>query len=123
MSAQLPLDGIRVIEICNVAAGPFCSMLLADLGAEIIKLENPGSGDTLRAWPPHTGPADDLLSENFASLNRNKKSVCLDLKDPKQNDLAKKLIMNADVLIENNRPGVMKRLGLDYQNLHALKTF
>ena len=120
MSAQLPLDGIRVIEICNVAAGPFCSMLLADLGAEIIKLENPGSGDTLRAWPPHTGPADDLLSENFASLNRNKKSVCLDLKDPKQNDLAKKLIMNADVLIENNRPGVMKRLGLDYQNLHAL---
>ena len=120
MSAQLPLDGIRVIEICNVAAGPFCSMLLADLGAEIIKLENPGSGDTLRAWPPHTGPADDLLSENFASLNRNKKSVCLDLKDPRQNDLAKKLIMNADVLIENNRPGVMKRLGLDYQNLHAL---
>ena len=62
MSTQLPLDGIRVIEICNVAAGPYCSMLLADLGAEIIKLESPGLGDTLRAWPPHTGPVDDLLS-------------------------------------------------------------
>jgi formyl-CoA transferase len=81
MNKTLPLNGVRVIEICNVAAGPFCSMLLGDMGAEIIKLENPGSGDTLRAWPPHTGQKNDLLSENFASLNRNKKSVCLDLKN------------------------------------------
>jgi crotonobetainyl-CoA:carnitine CoA-transferase CaiB-like acyl-CoA transferase len=114
------LHGIRVIEICNVAAGPYCAMLLADMGADVIKLENPGSGDTLRAWPPHTGPEGDRLSENFASLNRNKRSVTLDLKDPQQNAQARRLIADADVLIENNRPGVMKRLGLDFDTLHAL---
>lgn len=115
-----PLRGIRVIEICNVAAGPYCAVLLADMGADVIKLENPGSGDTLRAWPPHTGPDDDRLSENFASLNRNKRSITLDLKDPAQNAQARQLIAGADVLIENNRPGVMKRLGLDFDSLHPL---
>ena len=116
----IPLDGIRVIEICNVAAGPYCSLLLADLGADVIKIENPGSGDTLRAWPPHTGPEDDRLSENFASLNRNKRSITLDLKNPVDNAKAKALIKSADVLIENNRPGVMKRLGLDFESTNLL---
>ncbi|MEY3718197.1 MAG: hypothetical protein RL727_118 [Pseudomonadota bacterium] len=120
LSALKPLAGIRVLEICNVAAGPFCSLLLADLGADVIKLENPGSGDTLRAWPPHTGPENDRLSENFASLNRNKRSVTLDLKNPDDNAKAKSLITNADVLIENNRPGVMKRLGLDFDSALAI---
>ncbi|MCX7236289.1 MAG: CoA transferase [Burkholderiales bacterium] len=118
-SVLSPLHGIRVIEICNVAAGPFCAMLLGDLGADVIKLENPGSGDTLRAWPPHSGPENDRLSENFASLNRNKRSITLDLKNPEDNAKAKELIAKADVLIENNRPGVMKRLGLDFES--ALK--
>lgn len=95
-------------------------MLLADLGADVVKLENPGSGDTLRAWPPHTGPDDDRLSENFASLNRNKRSVVLDLKNPEQNAQAKALIAAADVLVENNRPGVMRRLGLDFESLRQL---
>jgi crotonobetainyl-CoA:carnitine CoA-transferase CaiB-like acyl-CoA transferase len=116
LSALKPLAGIRVLEICNVAAGPFCALLLADLGADVIKLENPGAGDTLRAWPPHTGPENDRLSENFASLNRNKRSVTLDLKNPDDNAKAKNLIANSDVLIENNRPGVMKRLGLDFDS-------
>lgn len=120
LSALKPLAGIRVLEICNVAAGPFCSLLLADLGADVIKLENPGAGDTLRAWPPHTGPENDRLSENFASLNRNKRSVTLDLKNPDDNARAKDLIANADVLIENNRPGVMKRLGLDFDSALAI---
>ena len=120
LSALKPLAGIRVLEICNVAAGPFCALLLADLGADVIKLENPGSGDTLRAWPPHTGPENDRLSENFASLNRNKRSVTLDLKNPDDNAKAKSLITNADVLIENNRPGVMKRLGLDFDSALAI---
>jgi len=115
-----PLRGIRVVEICNVAAGPFCAVLLADMGADVIKLESPENGDTLRAWPPHTGPEDDRLSENFASLNRNKRSIALDLKNPGQNAQAKQLIASADVLIENNRPGVMKRLGLDFDTLHQL---
>ena len=120
LSALKPLAGIRVLEICNVAAGPFCALLLADLGADVIKLENPGAGDTLRAWPPHTGPENDRLSENFASLNRNKRSITLDLKNPEDNSRAKDLIANADVLIENNRPGVMKRLGLDFDSALAL---
>ena len=120
LAALKPLAGIRVLEICNVAAGPFCALLLADLGADVIKLENPGAGDTLRAWPPHTGPENDRLSENFASLNRNKRSVTLDLKNPNDNARAKDLIANADVLIENNRPGVMKRLGLDFDSTLAI---
>jgi crotonobetainyl-CoA:carnitine CoA-transferase CaiB-like acyl-CoA transferase len=115
-----PLYGVRVIEICNVAAGPYCAVLLADMGADVIKLESPASGDTLRAWPPHTGPADDALSENFASLNRNKRSITMDLKNPQENAQAKTLIASADVLIENNRPGVMQRLGLDFEALHEL---
>lgn len=119
-SALKPLTGIRVLEICNVAAGPFCALLLADLGADVIKLENPGAGDTLRAWPPHTGPENDRLSENFASLNRNKRSVTLDLKNPDDNARATNLIANADVLVENNRPGVMKRLGLDFDSALAI---
>ena len=120
LSALKPLAGIRVLEICNVAAGPFCALLLADLGADVIKLENPGAGDTLRAWPPHTGPENDRLSENFASLNRNKRSITLDLKNPDDNARAKDLIANVDVLIENNRPGVMKRLGLDFDSALAI---
>lgn len=111
-----PLQGIRVIELCNVAAGPFCGLLLADMGADLIKVENPKGGDTLRSWPP----INDGYSENFASLNRNKRSVTLDLKD--RADLAqfKSLVETADVLIENNRPGVMTRLGIGYDTLKAL---
>ncbi|MGF6768413.1 crotonobetainyl-CoA:carnitine CoA-transferase CaiB-like acyl-CoA transferase [Paraburkholderia sp. GAS199] len=110
---DLPLQGIRVIEFCNVAAGPFCGMLLADMGADVIKVEHPNGGDTLRAWPP----ISEGYSENFASLNRNKRSVTLDLKDPADIDQARRLIDSADVLIENNRPGVMARLGLGYDEI------
>src|SRR3546814_18509895 len=78
MKQQSTLEGVRVIEICNVAAGPFCGMLLADMGADVVKVEPPGTGDTLRSWAPIT----DGYSENFASLNRNKRSVALNLKDP-----------------------------------------
>ena len=107
---MLPLKDIRVIEFCNVAAGPFCGMLLADMGADVIKVEHPQGGDTMRQWPPLT----DGYSENFASLNRNKRSVTLDLKNPQDRERARSLVRGADVLIENNRPGVMERLGLGY---------
>jgi len=113
---DMPLQGIRVIEFCNVAAGPYCGMLLGDMGADVIKVEHPNGGDTLRAWPPIT----DGYSENFASLNRNKRSVTLDLKDPVDVEQARLLIRDADVLIENNRPGAMDRLGLGYADMERL---
>jgi len=116
MTPSSALQGITVLEFCNVAAGPFCGMLLADMGADIIKVENPDGGDTLRSWPPIT----DGYSENFASLNRNKRSITLNLKDPADRDAARRLAQDADVLIENNRPGVMARLGLGFDELRAL---
>lgn len=116
MSNPLVLEGIRVIEICNVAAGPFCGVLLADMGADVIKIEHPEGGDSLRAWPP----ISDGFSENFASLNRNKRSVTLDLKNEAEATMARRLIQKADALIENNRPGVMDRLGLGYEAMREL---
>jgi len=109
----LPLAGIRIAEFCNVAAGPYCCMLLADFGADVIKIENPDGGDTMRAWPP----LSEGYSENFASVNRNKRSVVLDLKSAEGLAEAKRIIAACDVLVENNRPGVMDRLGLGYAEL------
>ncbi len=104
-----PLAGIRVVEFCQIAAGPFAAMLLADQGADVIKVE-PASGDAMRGWPP----LDRGFSENFASLNRNKRSIALDLKSAEDQDIARRLVLDADVVIESSRPGVMQRLGLDY---------
>lgn len=118
MKQESTLHGIKVVEICNVAAGPFCSMLLADMGAEVIKIENPNGGDTLRSWPPFNND----YSENFASLNRNKKSITLDLKDPVDADKARHLMSTAHIVLENNRPGVMNRLGLGYSTIKELNS-
>ena len=104
-----PLAGLKVVEFCQIAAGPFCAMLLADYGAEVVKVEPP-EGDAMRQWPPVNGG----YSENFASINRGKKSVALDLKSPADRDFARALVLEADVLVENNRPGVMQRLGLGW---------
>ncbi|MES2185650.1 MAG: CoA transferase [Pseudomonadota bacterium] len=112
---NLPLAGVRVVEFCSVAAGPFCGMLLADMGAEVMKIEAPG-GDALRSWPPISAG----FSENFASLNRNKRSALLDLKNPADLAVARAACAVADVVVENNRPGVMDRLGLGYAQLAAL---
>ncbi len=107
--STLPLSGVKVVEFCHVAAGPFCAMLLSDFGAQVTKIEPP-DGDSLRQWPPIT----DGYSENFASLNRGKQSIALNLKDPADRDRARALVLAADVLVENNRPGVMQRLGLGW---------
>jgi crotonobetainyl-CoA:carnitine CoA-transferase CaiB-like acyl-CoA transferase len=104
-----PLADVKVVEFCQVAAGPFCAMLLADYGAEVVKVEPP-EGDAMRQWPP----VNDGYSENFASINRGKQSVALDLKNPADRDFARALVLDADVLVENNRPGVMQRLGLGW---------
>ncbi len=112
---RLPLSNIRVLEVCQIAAGPFCGMLLGDLGADVIKIE-PLQGDAMRQWPPF----NETFSENFASLNRNKRAIALNLKSPEHLEIATDLIQFADVLVENNRPGVMHRLGLDYETVSNL---
>lgn len=112
---NLPFEDIRVIEFSQIAAGPFAGMLLADMGADVIKIES-REGDGMRQWPPHS----QGFSENFASLNRNKRSVALDLKDPADIELAVSLCAGADAIIENFRPGVMDRLGLGYDKLSKL---
>ena len=107
-----PLAGIRIADFSRVLAGPLCSMMLADYGAEVIKIEGPGGDDT-RAWTP---PVDaDGIGTYFASVNRNKKSVVADLKSDDGLDYARALVAGCDVVIENFRPGVMAKFGLDYQ--------
>ncbi|MEP9364161.1 CoA transferase [Nocardioides sp. CN2-186] len=111
-----PLDGVRVVELAHVAAGPFAGMLLADLGADVVKIEPP-TGDQMRGWPPFASDGDERFSHNFASVNRNKRSVVADLKDPADLQRARDLIAAADVVVENYRPGVLDRLGLGYDTV------
>src|SRR3954471_75409 len=108
-----PLEGVRVVELAHVAAGPFAGMLLADLGADVLKVEPP-SGDQMRAWPPFAVDGEERFSHNFASVNRNKRSVVADLKDPADLARVRELVAAADVVVENYRPGVLDRLGLGY---------
>lgn len=110
--SALPLAGVKVIEFCQVLAGPFCGALLADMGADVIKIEPP-DGDLMRAWPPLL----DGYSQYFASVNRNKRSIALNLKDPADLAAARKLALAADVVLENFRPGVMAKFGLDHASL------
>src|ERR1044072_4729968 len=103
------LKPLRVVDFSRVLAGPFATMMLGDLGAEVIKVERPGSGDDTRGWGP---PFDEAgRATYFQSVNRNKRSVALDLADPGDLDCARELIAGADVLVENFRPGTMERLG------------
>lgn len=108
-----PLGGVRVLDFTRVLAGPSAALALADLGAEIIKVEPPGSGDETRSFPPFR----DGESHYFISINRGKKSIVVDLKSAAGVALVKDLTKECDVLIENYRPGVMQRLGLDYETL------
>ena len=116
-AALPPLEGVRVVEFGVILSGPFCGMLLADLGADVIKVENPDGGDPMRAWPPMSNG----FSENFLSINRSKRSVVLDLKSSSGLAAARALALSADALVENFRPGVMDKLGLGYAALSAAK--
>ena len=108
-----PLDGITVLDLSRVLAGPYAAMMLADLGARVIKVERPRAGDDTRQWgPPFVGEDGARESTYYLSINRNKESVELDLKDDADREVLKALVADADVLIENFRPGVMERLGL-----------
>lgn len=111
MEGNPPIEGIRVIDLTQAMAGPMATMLLGDLGAEIIKVEPP-SGDQTRSWAP---PFINGLSAYFLSVNRNKRSIVLDLKTEEGIEILKRLVKEADVLVENFRPGTMERLGLPYE--------
>jgi crotonobetainyl-CoA:carnitine CoA-transferase CaiB-like acyl-CoA transferase len=116
MQPRPPLHGIRVIDLTRVLAGPFCSMSLGDMGAEVIKVEEPGKGDDTRGWPPFANGE----STYFMSVNRNKKSLTLNMKTPEGQAILRRLIAKADVVIENFRPGTMERLGFGYDALRKL---
>ena len=114
--AAAPLAGLTVLDFSRVLAGPYCTMQLADLGARVIKIEQPGRGDDTRAWgPPFVGTE----SAYFLSVNRNKESLALDLKHPRARRVLDALVARADVLVENFRPGTMERLGLGYEAVRA----
>ena len=108
-----PLKGIRVLDLTRILAGPYATMILRDLGAEVIKIEQPGTGDEARDF----GPFKNDFSLYFMSVNRGKKSVTLNLKSPHGKDLFLKLVKGSDILVENFRPGTMEKLGLDYESL------
>jgi crotonobetainyl-CoA:carnitine CoA-transferase CaiB-like acyl-CoA transferase len=112
----LSLEGIRVLDLSRVLAGPFCGMLLSDLGADVIKIEDTASGDESRTWPPHK----DGESAAFLVINRNKRDMTLDLKAPEGVAILKKMIATADVLIENFRTGTMESFGLGYDELSKI---
>jgi len=111
-----PLTGITVIDLTRVLAGPYCTMLLADMGAEVVKIEDPRGGDDVRGFPPLV----DGWSSYFLGLNRNKKSVTLDLKTPGGRDVLTRLVGRADVLVENFKPGSLARLGFGYEAVSAI---
>jgi len=111
-----PLQGVRVLDLSRVLAGPYCTMMLGDLGAEVIKIEQPGSGDETRRWGP---PFQGGESAYYLAVNRNKKSVTLNLKDKRGVELLRSLARSSDVLIENFRVGALERMGLGYESLSA----
>ena len=115
------LNDIVVVDLTRALAGPHAAMMLADLGARVIKVESPGGGDESRSWgPPFVGPDDEPVSTYFMSCNRNKESVTADLKSEDGKDFLTRLVARADVLMENFRPGVLDRLGFSVERLHEI---
>src|ERR1051325_9226216 len=111
-----PLSGVLVADFSRVLAGPYATMLLADMGAEVVKVESP-DGDETRTWTP---PDRDGISTYYLGINRGKRSIALDLRDPGDLELARELARRADVMIQNLRPGGMARFGLDYASVSAI---
>ena len=111
----LPLDGLRVLDVTHIVAGPFCSMILADMGAEVIKIERPGVGERGRSNGPFIdGPEGQRVSSRYLGLNRNKKSVSIDLRDPRCKHAFESMVAESDILLDNWGPGALRRLGLGY---------
>src|SRR5687767_10211718 len=112
-----PLEGVRVVEMGSLLAGPFCGQLLADFGAEVIKLEPPGKGDPMRVWGRHRKEGRTLW---WPIIARNKKSVTINLREREGQDLARRLISGGDVVVENFRPGTLEKWGLGYEDLRGI---
>ncbi|MCI0790725.1 MAG: CoA transferase, partial [Chloroflexi bacterium] len=117
MTNALPLDGITVVDFSQILAGPFCTMMLADMGADVIKVEKPNGGDDTRRYGP---PFINGESAAFLTLNRNKRSMILDMKHEDGLRIATRMLEQADVMIHNFRPGVVDRMGLGYESVHEL---
>ena len=111
------LEGVNVLDLTRVLSGPYCTMMLADMGARVIKVEQPGKGDDTRGWGP---PFQNGESAYFLSINRNKESITLNLKNPDGRRVLDSLIAKTDVLVENFRPGTLERMGLGYEALSEL---
>lgn len=121
--AETALAEVRILDFSRVLAGPFCTMMLADLGADVIKVENPAGGDDTRQWgPPWAGGDGDRLSAYFASVNRNKRSLALNLKTPQGRQVARALAAKSDVVVENFRPGHASKLGLGWEELRRINS-
>ena len=117
----LPLEGLRVLDATHIVAGPYCAMILGDMGAEVIKIERPGSGDRARSNHPFVeGPDGQTVSARFLGINRNKKSITLDLRDPRCKQAFEEMVKVSDVLLDNWGPGALRRLGLGYDRLQEL---
>jgi formyl-CoA transferase len=115
-----PLEGIRVLDLSRVLAGPWCTQLLADLGAEVVKIERPGSGDDTRHWgPPWNGEGDEKVAAYFLSCNRGKKSAAIDFSRPDGAAVVRKLAIEADVVVENFKVGGLAKFGLDAESLRS----
>src|SRR5476651_431425 len=112
-----PLDGITVLDFSRVLAGPYCTMILADLGARVIKIERLGTGDDTRVWGPYVDRDGTKESAYFMCFNRGKESIALDIKSPRDRELLERMFAKADVVVENFRPGVMDRLGFGAEHL------
>jgi len=120
-SIKRPLEGVRVTGLEQYMAGPYCTMLLADAGAEVIKIERPGAGDPRRAMPPFAEGGGRKKAAGFMGYNRNKKSLALNLRDPRGQDIFRDLALKSDVVVENLRPGSMSKMGLGQADLRALE--
>lgn len=113
---MLPLEGIKIVDLTRVLSGPYCTMILGDFGADIVKIETPGTGDDSRAY----GPYQNGESAYYNSINRNKKSVTVDTRNPKGCDLIREMVAKADMVVENFKPGTMEKLGLGYEDLKKI---
>ena len=108
------LEGIRVLDLSRIIAGPFCSQILGDMGADVIKVEQPGRGDETRTWGPPFANGEAVY---FFCVNRNKRSITINLKDPRGLGILRELVNRSDILLENFKPGTLTKLGLDYEVL------